>query len=87
MQDWKQKEKSGEQNGPVKVALKICLREKAQLWKMRGILACPEEPRGKRGPQKNRSEQVGENLKGNAQEEKELAWTRGRRKLKFFRYA
>jgi hypothetical protein len=83
LEDREQKEKSGDQNGAVEVALKVGIREKAQLGEMRGILAGPVEPRGQRGPDDHRSEQIGENLKGNAQEEKELAWTRGRRKLKF----
>jgi hypothetical protein len=54
---------------------------------MGGVLPCPEKPRGKRRANNNSSDQIDENLKGSAQEEKELAWTRARRKLKFFRYA
>src|SRR5260370_14341284 len=54
---------------------------------MGGVLPSPEKPRGKRRANDNRSDQINENLKGSTQEEKELAWTRGSRKLKFFRYA
>ena len=50
---------------------------------MGGVLPCPEKRRRKRGTHDNRSGQIDENLKGYAQEEKELAWTRARRKLKF----
>src|SRR5271165_2488502 len=54
---------------------------------MGGVLPCPEKPRGERRAKNNSSDHIDENLKGSAQEEKELAWTRARCKLKFFRYA
>ena len=54
---------------------------------MGGVLAGPKKPRGERCAQDDGSDQIGENLKTSAQEEKELAWTLIRRKLKFFSHA
>ena len=50
---------------------------------MGGMLASPKKPRGERCSQHDGSDQIGENLKTSAQEEKELAWTMIRSKLKF----
>ena len=50
---------------------------------MRGELASPKKPRGKYCAQDDCSEQIGENLKTCAQEDKLLPWTLTRRKLSF----
>ena len=83
----KQEQKRGEQNGPVEETLKIRVCEKLEGPKMGGELAGPKKPGGNCRAKCDGSDQIGENLQTSAQEEKELAWTLSRRKLKFFSHA
>jgi hypothetical protein len=86
-QERNQKQKGGNQNGSIKKALKVCIPEKPQGIETRDVQAGPKEPRGKNCAQQDGSDEISENLKASAQEEKELAWTLTRRKLKFFTHA
>ena len=54
---------------------------------MGGELTGPKKPGGNCRAKCDGSDQIGENLQTSAQEEKELAWTLSRRKLKFFSHA
>jgi hypothetical protein len=86
-QERNHKQKRGEQNGSVKETLKIRIGEKSEESEMGGKLAGPKKPRGKCRTKCDGSDQIGENLQTSAQEEKQLAWTLSRRKLKFFSHA
>jgi hypothetical protein len=86
-QERDQKQKGGNQYGSIKKTLKVCLRQKPQVHKMGDALTSPKKPRGEHCSQYDGSDQIGENLKTSAQEEKELTWTMIRRKLKFFLHA
>ena len=86
-QERDQQQKRGEQNGSIKETLKVRVGEKSEILEMGSRMAGPKKPRGKCRAKHDGPDQIGENLRASAQEEKELAWTLTRRKLKFFSHA